>query len=269
MSEETPQVDNQVASEDWRTAIPEELQNDPSLADIQDIGSLAKGYVHAQKMIGSDKVAIPGANAEQEEIDTFFNKLGRPDTPQGYESPTDNMPDLPVNEEMRSQFYEEAHRIGLNNQQTAALLRWEAERTQGMIAASQQDSQASLEKAQDTMRQEFGKAFEQKMDMAKSAAQEFGGDELLELLDKTGLGNEPVVIKAFANIGKAISNDEIIGGGGRQGFMMSPVEAKSQIATLRRDPNFMGAYGDTGNIGHKEAVAEMGRLFELAHPSDE
>ena len=236
MSEETPQVEDQVASEDWRTAIPEDLQNDPSLADIQDISSLAKGYVHAQRMIGTDKVSIPTNQASQEELDTFYNKLGRPETPQGYEAPTENMPDLPVNEEVRNQFYEEAHRIGLNKQQTAALLRWEAESTKGRMDSHSQNS-------------------------------EFGGDELVNLLDSTGLGNNPAVIKAFANIGKAIMNDEIIGGGGRQGFMMSPGEAKSQIGGLKRDPNFMQAYQDTSNAGHAEAVKEMGRLFELAHPN--
>ena len=83
------------------------------------------------------------------------------------------------------------------------------------------------------------------------------------------MGNEPAVIKAFANIGKAISNDEIIGGGGRQGFMMSPGEAKSQISNLKRDPNFMGSYQDNNHVAHKESVAEMARLYELAYPSDE
>ena len=267
MSEETPQVEDQVASEDWRTAIPEDLQNDPSLADIQDISSLAKGYVHAQRMIGTDKVSVPTSQASQEELDTFYNKLGRPETPQGYEAPTENMPDLPVNEEVRNQFYEEAHRIGLNKQQTAALLRWEAESTKGRMDAHVQSSEMELEKAQDTMRREFGAAYEEKMNMAQNAAKEFGGDELVNLLDSTGLGNNPAVIKAFANIGKAIMNDEIIGGGGRQGFMMSPGEAKSQIGGLKRDPNFMQAYQDTGNAGHAEAVKEMGRLFELAHPN--
>tara|TARA_R100001082_G_C4365710_1_gene161806 strand:+ start:777 stop:1592 length:816 start_codon:yes stop_codon:yes gene_type:complete len=269
MSEETPQVDNveQVASEDWRSSIPEDLQNDPSLADIQDVGSLAKGYVHAQRMIGSDKVAVPGSQATQEELDTFYNKLGRPETPQGYEAPTENMPDLPVNEEMRGKFYEEAHRIGLNKQQAAALLRWEAQSAQDMIESREQDSQIALEKAQDAMRKEFGRAYEEKVNMAQNAALEFGGEELVNLLDSTGLGNEPAVIKAFANIGKAIANDEIIGGGGRQGFMMSPGEAKAQIGNLKRDPNFMQAYQDTTNAGHTEAVKEMGRLFELAHPN--
>ena len=64
-------------------------------------------------------------------------------------------------------------------------------------------------------------------------------------------------------------NDEIVGGGGRQGFMMSPAEAKSQIANMKRDPNFLASYQDQGHIAHKESVAEMAKLYELAYPSNE
>jgi hypothetical protein len=41
---------------DWRTGLDESLRTDPSLADIKDISGLAKSYIHAQKMIGRDKL---------------------------------------------------------------------------------------------------------------------------------------------------------------------------------------------------------------------
>ena len=266
MSEE---IENQVASEDWRSSIPEDLQNDPSLADIQDVAGLAKGYVHAQHMIGADKVALPGRDATQEELDNFYNKLGRPESSDGYETPTENMPEVPLNDELQKQFFDEAHRIGLNKTQAAALIRWQAQQVESHQIAQQDNQEAELQHAEETMRKEFGKAYTEKMDMAINAAKEFGGEELLEVLNSTGLGNNPAIIRAFANIGKAVANDEIIGGGGRQGFMMSPSEAKAQIANMKRDPNFMASYTDNGHIAHKESVQEMARLFELAYPSDE
>ena len=271
MSDETQESligdSQQVASEDWRSTIPEDLRNDPSLADIQDVSSLAKGYVHAQHMIGSDKVAIPAKDASEEVMSEFYNKLGRPETAKGYEMPTENMPEVPISEELSGAFFEEAHRIGLNGQQAAALIRWQAEQAEQGLVQGQQNHEMALEKASDSMRKEFGKAYDEKMDMAKGAAKQFGGDELMALLDSTGLGNEPALIKAFANIGKAIASDEIIGGGGRQGFMVSPSEAKTQISQLKRDPDFMKSYQDSGSIGHVEAAAEMNKLFNLAHPT--
>lgn len=270
MSDETTMMDDgQGASEDWRSAIPEDLQNDPSLADIKDIAGLAKSYVHAQHMIGSDKVVVPSKDAPQEEKDAFFNKLGRPDTHEGYELPTENMPDIKLDDGLMNQFFQEAHRIGLNKQQAAALVRWQAQAAQEGSEAGVIEMESHLAQAQEAMRKEFGNAYEQNLDMAQQAAKQFGGEELIELLNSTGLGNEPAVIKAFANIGKAISNDEVIGGGGRQSFVLSPAEAKKAISEKKRDPNFMKAYEDRSAQGHADAVAEMGDLFKVAYPSDE
>lgn len=268
MSEETQPslVDEQVASDDWRTAIPEDLRKDPSLADIQDVAGLAKGYIHAQHMIGSDKVVIPPADATQEVLDKFYNALGRPEEASGYEVPTENMPEMPMNEELSGAFFQEAHRVGLNKQQAAALIRWQAEQVHQGFESGKQQHEDALVQATTQMRQEFGKAYDEKMEMAKNAARQYGGEELMTLLETTGLGNEPALIKAFANIGKAVSGDEIIGGGGRQGFIMSPAEAKAQIANLKRDPTFMSSYQQAGTAGHEEAVGEMSKLFNLAHP---
>ena len=272
MSEEINESVEQVASEapvdsgNWMDSISEELRSDPSMANIQDLEGLAKGYVHAQRMVGSDKVVMPGKDASQEELDMFYNKLGRPETGEGYEAPTENMPEIPYDKELEKQFFGEAHRIGLNKQQAAALLRWQAQSVEQQIQAQDAGYQSRMQDTEAQLRNEFGNAFDQNLEMAQNVAKEFGGDELMKVLNDTGMGNDPVVIKAFYNIAKVISNDEIIGGGGRQTFALSPADAKHAISEKKRDPNFMKSYTDRDAIGHAEAVAEMGRLYESAYP---
>jgi hypothetical protein len=39
---------------------------------------------------------------------------------------------------------------------------------------------------------------------------EFGGDELKQVLNESGLGNHPALFKAFAKIGKAMSEDTFV-----------------------------------------------------------
>lgn len=270
MSEETnveQEQETQGTSENFLDSLPEDLRGEPSLQDIKDLGSLAKGYVHAQKMTGADKVVLPSANASDEEMGEFYNKLGRPEQADGYEVPTENMPQVDLDKDLLGGFFEEAHRVGLNKQQAAALVRWQAQQTESYMSDAVQQQESGLEEAQAKMRKEFGAAYDQKMEMATTALKQFGGEELVNLLNSTGLGNEPAVIKAFANVGKAIANDEIIGGGGRQGFLMSPSEAKQAIADRKKDPNFMKSYQERDAMGHKEAVSEMQKLFATAYPT--
>ena len=73
-TEEQP-LDAQV---DWRESLPEDLKSDPSLLTVKDVPGLAKSYIHAQKMIGADKLAIPGKNASEEEWSAVYEKLGKP-----------------------------------------------------------------------------------------------------------------------------------------------------------------------------------------------
>ena len=53
-----PEMEQEVAQsvEDWRSSIPEEIRGHKSLDHINDVGALAKSYVHAQSMIGADKI---------------------------------------------------------------------------------------------------------------------------------------------------------------------------------------------------------------------
>ena len=54
----------------------------------------------------------------------------------------------------------------------------------------------------------------QNVAVAKKAMDKFGTPELSKLLDETGLGNHPEIVRAFYRAGKAISEDRFVGGGG-------------------------------------------------------
>ena len=77
MSEETTgsveTTEDTGSSVDWKASLEDGVKNDPSLADIQDVSGLAKSYIHAQKMVGADKVALPKENASEEELNTFYS----------------------------------------------------------------------------------------------------------------------------------------------------------------------------------------------------
>src|SRR5690606_6701028 len=51
------------------------------------------------------------------------------------------------------------------------------------------------------IKQEFGARFDEEVNYARWAVKEFGNDELGQLLEQTGLGSHPSVVKLFAKIG--------------------------------------------------------------------
>ena len=55
-----------------------------------------------------------------------------------------------------------------------------------------------------------GERFDQNIALARQALDTFGGQELKDLLQSTGFGNHPAIVKAFYNIGKSVSNDTLV-----------------------------------------------------------
>lgn len=55
-----------------------------------------------------------------------------------------------------------------------------------------------------------GDKLEENLAVARKARDAFGSDELKALLDSTGVGNHPAVVKFFVKVGKAVSEDGMV-----------------------------------------------------------
>lgn len=59
-----------------------------------------------------------------------------------------------------------------------------------------------------------GESFEQNLSIAHHAMKAFGNDQLKAILNDTGLGNHPEVVRAFIRAGKAVMEDGFVPGSG-------------------------------------------------------
>jgi len=69
-----------------------------------------------------------------------------------------------------------------------------------------------------------GMALDENLSSARAAIKEFGTPELVTLLDETGLGNHPEVIRAFYKVGKMIGNDRLVPGGRNSNEPLDPAK---------------------------------------------
>jgi hypothetical protein len=81
------------------------------------------------------------------------------------------------------------------------------------------------------------------------------------------MGNNPMMVKLFAKIGEGLAEGRSDSVQDR-GFIMTPDQAKQEIARYNRDQTFMSAYQSGDNPGHAEAVKKMDSLFKLAYPDE-
>ena len=69
-----------------------------------------------------------------------------------------------------------------------------------------------------------GDKLAENLGVARKALEAFGTPELRDVLNATGLGNHPEVIRAFYKVGKAISEDRFVGGAPKGGTADDPAK---------------------------------------------
>lgn len=248
---------------DWRSQIPEDIAGHKSLEHIQDVGSLAKSYVSAQSMIGADKIAIPGKYATDEDWAEVDMRLGRPETPDGYNLENKLPEGIEADEQMLSQFSEMAHKVGLRPNQAQSLLDWYnttvGETTQ-FQAAEYEAAQQSIEK---DLQREFGPAYQDSLDNAVGITAQFGSEEMTEIMlaDGTRLGDNPDFIRMNVGIANFIS--ERIGEDTLEGVKTSGQMTTADIQTQINDIDANPAYMQKGHPQQPFLVSERLRLQEM------
>jgi len=238
-------------------SLPEDLRSNPSLRNFPDAATLAKSYVHAQRMIGADKIPLPGKHATPDEWRAVYRKLGAPDDAKNYEL----QGDLAFEDGALETFKQRAFEAGLTNAQANELARFYSDQ-----ATSSKDNYAlEMERVREEgiqqLQREYGKAFDQKLALAQSAARTFlGGTELfdnIELSDGRMLGDHPEIIKMFASLGEQIGEDKLVGEPTE--MVMTPQEAQRKISELTSTST---PYWDKMHSEHDNYIAEVLRLRE-------
>ena len=248
----------------WRDNIPEEIRGHKSLDHIQDVGALAKSYVNAQSMIGADKVAIPGKHATDEDWSEVYRRLGRPDTPEGYELVNDMPEGIAAQDEMLEGFRGAAHEAGLTSGQAQKLLGWYNGFLGEMGAVDEGQADQIRLDTETELKREYGAAYEDRMTNGNAVLQEFGAEDITEiqLADGRLLGDHPDMIKMMVNIGEFINNK--IGEDSLEGIKtsgaMTPSDAQEKLAELT-GPNT--PYWDQRHPEHEFYVQEALRVREL------
>ena len=266
MADNAPDVSTETKTSggDWRSALPEDIRDNPSFAKFNDVTSLASSYVNLQSHLGRDKIAKPVTDSDWDDVYEF---LGRPESADKYEIELpEGLPDeiaSQFNDEKLSLFKQEAHKLGLNAEQVKRLVAWQAGNMSKQHEAYKGIIDQSMEQGESALRQEWGRAYDQNLGFARKAFNEYGGDALAAKMESSGLGNDPDVLKAFANIAKTTMADKDLAGPSSGTRMaLTPEEARSEASTIMSHP----AYTDKRHPEHNSMVKKVQGLFAQAHP---
>jgi hypothetical protein len=237
------------------------------------VEDLAKGYINAQQLIGTKRLPAPQANWTDSEWAGLYDQLGRPKTPDAYTPPAD----VKVHEkiklddgkmrEVQTQF----HRLGLTEKQGREVLGLYLKSLSGTVEAEEASRTQKQTEAMNTLKGQYGDAYEKKLEAGRLAVQKLGDEKLAGWIDESGIGNDPQFIGLMVKIGEMMSEDSTRSSGqsGNKGFSNEATAAQAEIGRLKTDVEFMRALMTQHHPGHAEATQRWTDLHYKGYPGKE
>ena len=242
----------------FKDLIPEGFKEEKALDNFNNMEDFVKSYLHAQKLVGADKIPVPNKHATEEDWNEVFKKLGAPESPEDYKY---DLKDQELDSQQVSEFNKAAHKLGLLPKQAEGLIKFYNEMN-GNIASSQEETAAQAQLQTETeLKAEYGPQFAKRLDQAKKLAVNSLGSDFLEntyLKDGSRLGDNIKVIKAFSELADKLSEDEIIKGDGSD--YMTAKDIEKEINELTQEGS---AYWIKTHPNHNKAVQEVLKLREM------
>ena len=244
---------------DFQSLIPEDYKEEKSLQNFSNMNDFVKSYLHSQKLVGADKIPVPNKMATDEDWKAVYDRLGRPETPDGYKY---NLPkETKLEESTLKAFSEEAHKFGLLPKQAEGIINYYNSIAEQSEQAATVNEEAARAEAEAELRKEYGPAYDLKIAQARNLATNTFGQDFLrdtKLADGSVLGNHPQVVRAFADLASKISEDGIVQGEATSAMTVKEIDGEIESLT---QPG--SAYWDKTHINHRKAVSEVQRLYEL------
>lgn len=198
---------------------------------------------------------IIGEELTQDDINRMYTRLGRPEDPTKYDL-TEIVPEN-YNPGIVDEFKQKAYEAGMSQEGVKKMAEWykEVELRQHKAikdARALQDDQNIL-----ALKTEFGVNFDNEVKNARKALDAYTDKSFRQYMDESGLGNHPALVKAFAKIGRELSEDRLVQSDTAVRMMKNEELKKSEILRLRSNKEFMEKY----RRGDPVAVQRLNNLY--------
>lgn len=213
-------------SEAWWEKDPELKEHGAHLSKFKSVKDALKSNINLQTVLGkkADAVIIPGPDSPKDVVDKFREKLGIPESPDGYGlKKPDKLPDgVEWDDANVKEFQKLAHEIGITPQQAQKLLQFDLARAEKGTAATQAaiiaTEKAELKKQEEILTKEWGSGadFTKNRELAVRAAITAGFT--MEQLESDPIFRNASVVKAMAKLGSLMSEDTLAKGAENGGY---------------------------------------------------
>lgn len=253
------------APQDWTTGFNDDLKGYVTNKGFQNPAAVVESYRNFEKLQGVPRdriLKLPEDMSDAAAMGEVYNRLGRPEKPEGYGlAPKEKGGDPKFSEWAGKTF----HELGLTGAQGKALAEKLGQFAEN-VGREKSDAQIAQNQAQEgELKKKWGAAFEQNINIAKRAVRDFqlDGETVDKLEDAMGFSK---VMEFFNKVGSSLGEGSFHSGdgapAGNGNGVMTPEAAKAKIAAAQQDPEFVKRY----LANEMKAKEQMKHWHKMANP---
>lgn len=218
---------------DWLAGLSKDNRSLVEAKGWNAMDDVADGYRNLESH-ASKALVLPGDDASQDDWAAFYDRLGRPEKPEGYEFrlPEGIPEDMPYDDTLKAQFQAWSHQAGLTPRQAAMMHDLYVQNAGELHNQAIEGTQQAVTAAHDALVKVWGdpetEGHKRNVELAGRAIRQLGGDALEAELRSVGVLTDagevaaPQVAQMLAKIGEQLYAEDTVYAG--------PTSAKNPFA---------------------------------------
>lgn len=192
------------------------------------VPKIMKSLVHATGMLGKDKVTLPDETWTDDQYGELYNKLGRPADIKEYGIENNLSEGIEENKEFFDKFKQITYDAGLAPKQAQKVADFINNFLGESVTQNNEIMQANFDKDLNSLKNEWGDAYDNKTKRAFSALEQFASDDEIKEMKSRGLLSSSIMTKLFDKVADGMSEDSLKIKGANT-FGLTSEEAASEI----------------------------------------
>lgn len=242
----------------WLESIPTEFREDPSLTKYKSMDDMVKGHVSLSKMIGNS-YRVPTEESPPEEWSEFYDRIGRPESPDKYEYAKPELPNgVEYDENIQKSFLEEAHAKGLTQDQVKFALDFHNKYVSDQVIDQHRNQEMDRTTSEAELKKRWGPQFyEQNVSVAQRGMNAFVDEKTAQALSNKGYLNDPNFIELMFKVGKGMSEAKMVDAESEREFM-DKEKAQAEADSIQK----MEAYWNETAPDHEKLKKRFAHLYD-------
>ncbi len=222
----------------WYDTLPENLRGEASITRYDSLEKFAGAKLELERKVGANTVVIPSEDANEDQINAFYTKLGRPEDKASYKF---NIPEgVKVSEKEIEAFKDDAFKAGLSPKRANQIFESLVTRQSTNLSAEQTEAarvkQERLEEEKTKLLAEWGPSnYDRNMLEVEKALATFGDEGLKSVLEEAGLKDHPKIANMLFKASRAISDSDLPGEFAKPGRTITDIE--EELSEMRTNPD--------------------------------